>query len=449
LFAAVGAVAIGLGFLIGATPFQDNSFFTHLATGRSIVDTGSIPHQDPYSFTAPGTGWVVQSWLASLALGLADSLGGAFGIRLLVGSVAAALAGLCWHLIEPAGTLLPRVGLMALMVLVGAGYWAGRPLVFGLVGLALTLTVTEGHLSARWLVPVYWLWANSHGSFPLGLLALVVLAGGRRLDAGAAPLELRALGWAALGTGAAVANPFGIGLLLFPVRLLARREALEPVREWQPPRFDNVSQWAFLALVAGAALGLVRRPSWRQGLTFAVFVTAALLGARNIPVASLVLLPGLAASLSGVGSIDGSGRRVVHLAIGVAMVALSVTVVALQEDYALRTYPVDSVSYLEAQGLVPEGRVVAPDFVGNYLELRYGDEASVFIDDRYDMFPVDIVEDHRVFLDGRPGWQEVLGRWNPSAVLWQTNSPLGQLLLASPDWQVVFAEPEWAVVRRR
>ena len=41
-------VVVLAGALIGARPLRDNSFFTHLATGRLILAEG-MPTADPYS----------------------------------------------------------------------------------------------------------------------------------------------------------------------------------------------------------------------------------------------------------------------------------------------------------------------------------------------------------------------------------------------------------------
>ena len=67
----------------------------------------------------------------------------------------------------------------------------------GLVLLGVTLLVAEERFPAWVLLPVFWLWVNSHGSFPLGLVALACYALGRRLDGERRPPELRALAWAA------------------------------------------------------------------------------------------------------------------------------------------------------------------------------------------------------------------------------------------------------------
>ncbi len=68
------------GLSIGIDQLSDNSFFTHLATGRLILAHG-IPRHDVYSFTAAGEPWVVQSWLASLLYGWVDSWFGVVGLR--------------------------------------------------------------------------------------------------------------------------------------------------------------------------------------------------------------------------------------------------------------------------------------------------------------------------------------------------------------------------------
>ena len=175
-------MAVGAGWLIGLRSLGDNSFLTHLATGRLILDTGGVPNADPYTFTAAGEPWVVQSWLVSLAYASAEQVAGLDGVRVLVGALAATLAGLAWTLLRPAEGLVIRLFLIGIFLTIGAGLWAERPFVVGLLGLALLLLAMEGRLAPRWLLPIGWVWVNSHGSFPLGIVLLVVAALGQRLD---------------------------------------------------------------------------------------------------------------------------------------------------------------------------------------------------------------------------------------------------------------------------
>src|SRR5215212_1594716 len=85
------------GWAIGLAKLSDNSFFWHLRTGEYILDHG-IPRHDVFSYTAPGTKWIAQSWLAELAYAtLYRSIGGV-GIRLFVATVGAGIGILSYRL---------------------------------------------------------------------------------------------------------------------------------------------------------------------------------------------------------------------------------------------------------------------------------------------------------------------------------------------------------------
>ena len=88
--------AVG-GLAVGIRPLHDNSFMWHLRTGRFILDHG-IPRQDPYSYTAAGTKWVAQSWLAELFYGIVNRLPGAFGLRLLGAALGLVVGAMLFHL---------------------------------------------------------------------------------------------------------------------------------------------------------------------------------------------------------------------------------------------------------------------------------------------------------------------------------------------------------------
>src|SRR5262249_2943842 len=97
----LGAVFTALfalvGWIVGRGRLADNSFFWHLRTGEWILDHG-IPRHDVFSFTARGVDWVAQSWLAEVTYGVLARTTGAFGIRALVGVVAASVAVLAFRL---------------------------------------------------------------------------------------------------------------------------------------------------------------------------------------------------------------------------------------------------------------------------------------------------------------------------------------------------------------
>lgn len=449
-----GATLVGgflaLGVLYGALmPLRDNSFFTHLATGRLILRDGAIPRVDPYTFTARDEPWVVQSWLASVAYAVVERMAGIGGVRVFVALIAVGMVVMIWALTRPATGLVVRLAIAATAVAVGAVAWSPRPLMLGLLLLGATLLVIERRGPLWLLLPIFLFWVNVHGSFPLGLLALATLAVGRRLDHDSAQREVHALAWAAAGTLLGAVNPQGVSLLAFPARALVREDLLRNVVEWQSPDFSGALGRLFLLQAGLAVILIVRSPTWHRAVPLLVFTALALISARNISVASLVLLPGMASAAAGIGRLKGDSRGRVTLAGTVVLAALAVVMamsLSRAAPYRLDRYPVDAVAWMDQAGLLdPAQRRVVPDFAGNYLELVRGDAANVSSDDRIDMFPAGVVEDYLTIFRGRAGTSAVLERWQPDSILWTRNAPLTSVLLGDDSWRLTYIDDDWVV----
>ncbi len=445
------AISLSAG-LLGLRTLSDNSFFTHLETGRRILESG-IPSSDPYSFTAPGAPWVVQSWLASVVLAGADRLAGGMGIRILSAALIAGITGLTWRLTKPARTLIPRTAITGLVVVVSANFWAPRPLLIGLACFAGLLVLFQERRDPRWAIPIMWIWVNSHGSFPLGIVAIATYVLGARLDGQDVKQGLRFLAWTVGGAALGMLGPIGPRLLLFPVQLLGRMEILSRVVEWQSPNFSQAFVRAFLVQVVVAVVLVVRRPRYETVVPLVVFLAAALFGLRNVPVAALVLVPGMAWGLRDLGSVRGTerGRGVVVAGSAVVIVLLLVgATLATQPSYDLSSYPTDALVWLEQNGLGPRTvRLATQDTVGNLIELVGDPDADVFLDDRYDMYPQELLRDYLVLHTGTPGWDAVLRKWGIDCVLWDRSDPLPQLLAESPDWIRRYQDATATVTCRR
>lgn len=449
--AVLGGGAALWGLAVGLGPLGDNSALTHLATGRLILEEG-IPRQDPFSFTAGGNPWTVYSWLASAGMALADRAWDGHGIQVARASLTVFLAVLAWRLTRPAETIAGRVLAVTVVLCVGTGAWSERPLLVGLLMMAGLVTLAESDRLPPWLaVGIMWVWANAHGSFPLGLVYLAVRLVGRRIDGNDAR-RLRNLTLAALvGTLAGALNPLGPRLLVYPLHLLARHDLLQRVREWRSPTFSEPQNLIFLLAVFGSLLLCSRRQSWEDGLVAVVFGAAACLAVRNMALASIVLTPVLSRGLSGLGTVRGHQRSKMTLLASAVLVlaATAVSVVSLGNPaYDLRRYPVPQLAWMESRGLL-DARVATQDFVGNLIIARRGREANVFFDDRYDLYPREVVTDAIALLDGGDGWQKRLDRHGIDVVLWERKLPLANLVSIDPAWQVVRRDAGWVVAVRR
>lgn len=443
-----GAVALW-GLAIGLGPLSDNSALTHLATGRVILDEG-IPRHDPFSFTAEGRPWTVYSWLASAGMALADGAGGGNGIQVARALLTIVIAAIAWRLTRPAGALVGRIVAVTVVLVVGTGSWPERPLLVALALFAALVLITETGRASVAAVPVMWLWVNVHGSFPFGLVYLVVRLAGRRLDGAPLGRLPRLVLAAAAGALAGAVNPLGLRLLVFPFELLGRHELLDRVQEWQPPDFSQPTAGLFLLALVTALVLAGRRRSWEDALAVAVFGVAACLAQRNLSLASLVLVPALARSLTGLGSIKGEQRGVATAVAGGALgvVGVLLVVTSLQRPaYRLVDYPVRHLDWMDERGL-SDYRVATQDFVGNLIIARQGVDAEVFYDDRYDLYPREVIQDSLALLDGEEGWQRRLDEHGIDVVLWERSKPLAGLLALDPGWLVVRRDRRWVVAVR-
>jgi hypothetical protein len=454
------AFAIG-GWRTGFTRLSDNSFLWHLRTGRWILEHG-IPRQDIYSFTAAGTDWVAQSWLAEVLYGLLDRAFGPVGVRVLGALTGGLIAALSYRL----ALRLSRDRLRALGLTLGAigasfTLWSERPLFLGilaLVGLLWVVEVPDGALGRRPLIAIpvlMWLWINVHGTFALGFTYIGLHLAGRWLD-GALPWRGRErdlLRATLVALAVCMVNPYGPALLLFPIELLRRGDILKDVVEWSSPNFRTIQGVTFAAWLAlfFACLTLSgRRPSRRDVVVTVPFLLLALWAQRNISVAPLVGLPVVARAVAArqprpelVGALN-RPLGVLVVAFGLLLTAQAVAA----PNFDVSGYPVKAMRAVEAKGLLGR-RLLTNDNWGGYLIARWWPDQSVFIDDRYDMYPVTITNAFVRVLRLEPGWEKVLDRYDIEVVLWKRDHPVTGFLERDPGWQRVYRDRLAVVFLRR
>ena len=458
LFTAVFAL---FGFGVGIERLSDNSFFIHLVTGRFILDHG-IPREDTYSFTAPGTKFVAQSWLAELLYGVLDRSFGPFGIRVLGALTGAAITVLAFRLAlrlarERMRAALVTAALSGLYVL-----WSERPLLLGLLFFMILLWIVEvpdcwvGRHPYVSLPVVFWLWANVHDSFMLGFVYLGLHLLGRWLD-GARPWEGRErtlLVGAAIGGAATFVNPYGPDLVFFPYHLLQRGDILRHIIEWASPNFHNLRGQALLLWFAVYAVVAARgrnRFSRRDVVVTVPFLGLALWALRNVAIAPLVCLPAVARAIA----VDPERAERAKAEerrgpIGIAFVVVLASAIFVrafaENDFVTVTYPVKAMNAVEREDLIGR-RLLMDDGDAAYAVLGFPGQ-KVFIDDRYDMYPESVIYDFFDLSGGARNWEKVLDRYDVEVVVWPRNEPLTLLMERSDDWTVLHRDAGWVAFVR-
>ncbi|HYT38590.1 MAG TPA: serine hydrolase [Acidimicrobiia bacterium] len=448
------------GWRSGLSRLSDNSFFWHLRTGRRLLEHG-VPHADPYSFTASGTRWVAQSWLAEALYGAVDRAAGTFGLRLLVATTGALVAGLTYRLVL--GLSRDRMAAIGLtLAAIGASFtlWAARPLFLGLlalIGLLWIVEVPRSWLGRRtlWTVPgLMWLWVNTHGTFALGFLYLGLHLAGRWLD-GAPPWrgrERRLSQAVGLALAVSLVNPYGPGLLLFPVHLLGRGDILRNITEWRSPDIHTVQGLMFAAWLVVFLACVTRgrsRVSRRDLVVSVPFVLLAFWAQRNILLAPLVGVT-VAARAVARDTPRPDSESPLNRVVAAALLALGLvwTVQAAgRPDLDLERYPVDAMRYVADHDLLGH-RLMTDDVWGGYLILEYWPRQKVFVDDRYDMYPIPVLRDFIRFADADGSWHQILDHWGIDVVVWPRGAAIVRRMEADPGWKRVHEDTVATVLVR-
>ena len=106
---------------------------------------------------------------------------------------------------------------------------------------------------------------------------------------------------------------------------------------------------------------------------------------------------------------------------------------------------------MEQQNLFAAPHNVAhQDFVGNYLEFKYGKKMQVFVDDRVSIYGDDFML-HRYFPVAWAGrsWKKVLDKYRVTAAVVAADAQCTTLLRASPDWELAYQDKTNVIFLRR
>ena len=435
------------GWHVGFSQISDNSFLCHLGTGRWILDHG-IPHADPFSFTAAGTPWVAESWLADLIYGVLDRWFGLAGVLTLNAAAGAAIATLWYRLALRISR--DRIRALAItLVSLGASFtmWSPRPLLLGILAFLILVWIVEAPDTAAGrrpllMVPLLiWIWSNLHGSFVLGFIYLGLNFIGSRLDGATARArhEQQLILASIVAFALCFANPYGGRLLVAPMHLIARRYALSNVTEWLPPAALSAQALIYTAWVLTFACAVIFRfgRTRLRGLVVGVpFLILAFWAERNIAIAPIVTFPIAARAFAAT-----EKRPAVNLAFNwlAAFLALAVAVNWTVRGWIhptldLREYPVAAMRAVQSQGLLGH-RLLTTDSWGDFIIMRYGSRQPVFMDDRYDVYPASVTNDLEALLNRRGNWIELTRKYKIEVVVWPSRDPSARMLELAQGFQ--------------
>ena len=479
----IGPAILAFIFILAAGEITDPDFFWHLANGRLIWETRTIPRVDPFSFTAHGKEWICHEWLSELIMyGVEHTLGeaglialGALTITGAFGLVLARTRGT-----EDGSVVSPYPAALAtlLAALSSLPTWGVRPQMVTLLFASITLYILEGGKPLWALVPLQVLWVNMHGGFLLGptltfACALGTAIEGRRERCPAARIRARRRFAQLCLTGvaqiaASLVNPYGARMLVYPLQTLTSNAMREYIVEWHSPDFHapGFQPLAVLILALMGTFTLSRKRPTAPRLVLLLGATyAALSSARHIPFLAIVAAPVLGEQIAGLrdksaggqeGKYTGHVRTLITRPVsGTFAICLALVLIAglsaacawrLQvaagnnDAVQMKHYPVRAVDFMEAHHIT--GPLFNRYSWGGYLIWR---GYTPFIDGRADVYGDEFLKTYVEIYDARVSPHEIFEQYGINCALVEVKSPIATLLEES-GWHRVYQDELAAVL---
>jgi len=473
LLAALGASLIVACLAAATLPVFDPDVHWLAAAGRQLLASGHVPSANVFSYTAPNYPWVMHEWLLSpLYAWLLETLGPS-GFPLL--ALAATLGMAVVQLQLTVGRAQNRLAGL-LVAFLTAGVFLSlmaspRPTVVARLfplGILLLATTPRFHLRhAIAAVLLQCVWANAHGSFPLGVVLLLVGAAdadharslrSRTAIAAACISLLNPAGWKLVA--------LSFGYLVGSSETLALVHA--HIREFRSALILLDDPWPFfelggLAIVFAFSLhALAHRRHRARALLALALCVMALLQARHVMLAILLggplLLPEVESVLAGRGARLPlpSARVLIPLLVLPAAFMASSAWFLQRSEFESGQWVAPSLggeSFARLAARLPDGAHVYTHFgvAGRLIWLASPRGVRVFYDSRNDCYPPDVVREAFELADPEIAPERALSvlasRGTDTALLGPYGG-LGAIFAASPDWTSDVSDGAWRIWRR-
>lgn len=499
-FSGVDGVFLVVALIVFLTARQglldDPGLGWHLRNIDAMLAQGGWLQVDP--FTEPRDGqprpWFTNQWLGEVPFWLGERWAGLEGIAAVAALLIAFTMRCLYCMLLHDGCPWPIAIFWISQASMGVSCsWVARPNLFTLLFVLITARVCvlfhEGRCGRRatlWLLPMFALWANSHGGFLAGFTLLgatlvietaLALLSDSEQRAGA---RRRAIHLMLLLIGAFLAtllNPYGLELYRWLFQLLGDPYFMDLHQEWKSPNFHSKGairyEWLMLLFPLLLAVSKRRPHLVELGLCL-LWLHFALTGYRYVPLWVLIAVPLMARASLDIPWLQEQARRLFPneegerwLAVrsrvpwlGTLFAAVFVLVLARGAEGRLARHQPDMLPaaaldrflriHEEWRHLHGRRPVVFHSYDwGGYLTWHGGPAFRNWIDDRNEVQGREHIQDYFAILETAPGWSEKLDRADVQLICIQRDAPLTfRLAEQSTQWRESYRD-DWAVIFER
>lgn len=471
LLACVSSLGAVAALVAAKTPVVDPDVWWVAAAGRVVLESGHLIAKNTFSYTDAAHTFIMHEWLFGplYALGL-ERWGPAFFRAIAVVTLGVGLTLVSTWIVQharhaSAALLLLLVALVCFSFRLFPARPSGVALLFPLTLIWLAFRPTFTLPNAGFAVALELVWANSHGSFPLGPLLLIVAACDQPRN------RARRLGAAAAMALVTVVNPYGLELHRLVLGYLLGRQGIyraihQNIAEFRPfwdawgkvvGPVDAVGLVAVTALAASAA----RRRRHRVRAAFClVLIALGVLNARHVELAGLIACLLLAPHFDELVALwklpDSAPGWRRHVLIGVLSPIWVVGCVAFAWLASTRTradWLGNNAPFVEALSHVPNGAHAYVPFHQAGMTIWYGFPrcVRVFYDSRNDCYSVKTLHAFLSLEQTRTrsaAIRHVLAATATDALVVPSAHRLAKYAARAAGWKLVETSARWRVFER-
>ena len=466
--AVLTVILIGIVYMftLYRPDLNDPDIWWHMRDAQYLFQHDQFVRQDMYSFTVAGHPWVNTEWLSEIPYYLAYRALGLVGLKSLMFVTSCAIFLLLLYLCyQETRNFKASAAACYCAVFLAAVSFGPRTILFGYFWLVLLLIILARFRrrgdAPLWTVPLlFCLWANTHGSWAIGLIVSFLFAvgglfGGANTPRWSKPQLRKLIGTGLASVAALFVNPYGWRLIFYPFDLAFKQKLnISHIQEWVSVDFHEPrGKLVLLILVVLLTGAFFRKPRWNAGdvliVLFALY--AGLTYIRFLMLLGIAIAPVFAKMLDFLPPYRPKGDVRALNAVLVAAAIVAMIWFWPHEGKVRRsieeTYPAGAIAYWQAHP--PQGNVLNYYLWGGYLGW-HDREFNDFIDSRVDVFEyAGVLKDYLDFLgaddmDHRP--DAMLDKYHIRYVLFPPSTSKNPLHSTGRVAYVMEHDPHWKAI---
>jgi len=172
-------------FVMATRVAVDADMWWHLRVGQHIFAAGEMIYADSFSYTFTDAVHRNHSAGAQLLMYSIWELAGYAGMSLFTATLA--LAGMVFLYRAGRGVIYMQAFVLIFGAASAAAFWSPRPQMFSFLFASILIFLLfdfkrNGRNRLGWIVPLMWLWGNTHGGFALGYVFVAAFMVGEWLN---------------------------------------------------------------------------------------------------------------------------------------------------------------------------------------------------------------------------------------------------------------------------